>query len=215
MAFPNVSELTIANLLSENYTSQFLARRLNVGGINYLSDLVDFLGSINDIRLVEDDIGIDGLTNSFAASIWAIEIAMEFYYIGGYQIQFFSPMLNNSFQNILGPSPAFAPTTLYSALLLINLAVMNYPFIDKAVVSPGLSDSIKIYGLDYYYNYGLLILNKDMNINNSGEVNVMINDLSGLYCIYFQADNLTSTSGATMGGVSFIGNNSLPVGNYT
>lgn len=215
VAFPNASELTIANLLSETYTSQFLAKRLNVGGVSYLNDLVDYLGNINDLRLVEDDIGVDGLTNSFAASIWAIEIAMEFFYLSGYQLQFFNPMLSNSFQNILGPPPNFAPTTLYSALMLINLAVMNYPYVDKAVVSPGLSDSIKIYGLDYYYNYGLLILNKDMNTSRSGEVEVMIKDLSGLYCIYFQADNLTATTGATLGGVSFIGNQSAPVGNYT
>lgn len=72
VAFPNVSELTIANLLSETYTSQLLARRLNVGGVSYLGDLLDYLGNINDIRLVDDDIGVDGLTNSFAASIWAI-----------------------------------------------------------------------------------------------------------------------------------------------
>lgn len=83
-------------------------------------------------------------------------------------------MLNGSFQNILGPAPTFTPSILYSALLLIDLVVMNYPYIDKAVVSPGLSDSIKIYGIDYYYNYGLLILNKDMNSSRSGEVKVMI-----------------------------------------
>lgn len=123
-------------------------------------------------------------------------------------------MLNGSFQNILGPAPTFTPSILYSALLLIDLAVMNYPYIDKAVVSPGLSDSIKIYGLDYYYNYGLLILNKDMNSSRSGEVKIMIKDLSGLYCIYFQADSLSATSGATLGGISFIGNQSAPVGDY-
>ena len=214
VAFPNASELTIANLLSETYTSQLLTKRLNVGGVSYLGDLVDYLGSINDVRLVEDEIGVDGLTNSFAASIWAIEIALEFFYLCGYQLQFFSPMRNGSFQNVLGPPPTFTPTILYSALMLIDLAVMNYPYIDKAVVSPGLSDSIKIYGLDYYYNYGLLILNKDMNASRSGEVKVMIKDLSGLYCIYFQADSLSATAGATLGGVSFIGNHSAPVGSY-
>lgn len=72
VAFPNISELTIANLLSETYTSQLLTRRLNVDGVSYLGDLLDYLGNINDIRLVDDDIGVDGLTNSFAASIWAI-----------------------------------------------------------------------------------------------------------------------------------------------
>ena len=71
MVFPKPSDLTIANLLSENYTTQYLQRRFTVGGNSYLSDLARYSVSFNDIRLVEGQ-GIDGLTNSFAAAIWAI-----------------------------------------------------------------------------------------------------------------------------------------------
>jgi hypothetical protein len=180
-----------------------------------MNDLTNYLGAINDIRLTNDSIGVDGLTNSFAAAIWAIEMSMEFYYANGFRIDFYNPMLNGSFQNIYGPPPLYTPTIMYSALLFINQAARYSPYIDMAVASPGTSSSIKIYGLDYYYYYGLVILNKDMNASSSGDVKVMINDQSGLYCIYLTALSLTSTSGVTYGGLRFIGNNSSPQGNYT
>ncbi len=69
--------------------------------------------------------------------------------------------------------------------------------------------------LDYYYNYGVLILNKDTNPNISGEVAITLRDVSGLFCLYLTAPNLSSTSGVTLGGLSFIANHSAFVGNYT
>ena len=45
---------------------------MTVNGTSYLQDFVDYYGSISDIRLVEDPAGVPGLTNSFAACIWAI-----------------------------------------------------------------------------------------------------------------------------------------------
>lgn len=107
VAFENVSTLTIDNLLSEDYTTAFWIRRFTINGTNYIGDFNDYVGSINDFRMVEDPAGVDGLTNSFAAAIWAIEASMEFFFIGGYTLNFYNPMLNHSYQSVLGQAPLF------------------------------------------------------------------------------------------------------------
>lgn len=38
---------------------------------------------INDIKLTTGD-GVDGLTNSFAAAIWAVDIVLEFALMNGW-----------------------------------------------------------------------------------------------------------------------------------
>lgn len=58
VAFPNKSDLTISNLLSDKYTSQLLRQRLTVNGTSYINDLVYYYGDINDIRLVDDPMGV-------------------------------------------------------------------------------------------------------------------------------------------------------------
>lgn len=70
--FPDPAQLTIANLLSDNYTSGYITRRLTVDGTSFLSSLKSFYIKLNDVRLVENPMGVDGLTNSFAATIWVI-----------------------------------------------------------------------------------------------------------------------------------------------
>ena len=60
-----------------------------------------------------------------------------------------------------------------------------------------------------------MILNKDTNMSMSGEVEVTLKDLNGLNCIYFSAPNLSSTDGATIGGLTITSNNSAFQGNYT
>jgi hypothetical protein len=42
---------------------------------------------INDIRLVDGN-GVDGVTNTFAAAIWALDIAISLASIGGSFINF-------------------------------------------------------------------------------------------------------------------------------
>jgi len=49
-----------------------LKKRFTVNGTDYGSKFGSEYGGINDIRLVSDPAGVDGLTNSFAAAIWAI-----------------------------------------------------------------------------------------------------------------------------------------------
>lgn len=83
------------------------------------------------------------------------------------------------------------------------------------MVTPGLSSSINIYGFDNYNTYGVLLINKDRDSTHFGEVAIKIKDPRGLYCIYLTASDLNVTSGVTLGGLQFVGNNSRPVGNYT
>ena len=94
--------------------------------------------------------GVAGLTNSFAAGIWAIEMALEFFYQSGYRMSYYNPMINGSFQNILNPGPSFDPNIMYSALLFMNIAFQNYPYVCLSSVQAGLSKNIKVYMLDYY-----------------------------------------------------------------
>lgn len=100
-------------------------------------------------------------------------------------------------------------------MMMVNLVVMDYPYIQKTVITSGTSSSIKIYGFDYYNTYGFLILNKDTDATRTGEVKIKIKSLSGVFCTYLTAPNLTATSGFKLGNLQFIGNQSRPVGEYT
>jgi hypothetical protein len=201
IVFQNVSELTIANLLSEKYTKSYLEKRFTVNGTAYYNQFNWDYVAINDIRLVEDPKGIDGLTNSFAAALWAIEMIMEFSIMGGIRLDFYNPIGNASFQSVVGLGPNFSPSPLYAGLLFAIIANQFSPYIQIPTVSPGISSSIKIYGLDFYSTFGVLILNKDINSNMTGYVKVSMTDLSGINCIYFEAPSLSSTSGVKVGGV--------------
>jgi hypothetical protein len=158
--------------------------------------------------------GVPGLTDSFAACIWAIEISMEFFFINGFRIDFYSSFQTGSKQTLFGPAPTFAPSSLYTTLLFLDLVLANEPYIDQTAVTSGTSSSIRVYGLDYYSNYGVLIINKDMNSSSSGDVAVRLNNQNGLYCIYLTASDLTATSGVTLAGINFVANQSSFVGNF-
>lgn len=188
---------------------------MTVNGTSYLKDFASYFGSINDIRLVEDPVGVPGLTNSFAACIWAIEFAMEFFFASGFRINFFTTFANGSYQGPFGPGPEFAPTGIYYAMMMVNLVVRDFPYIQQTVITSGASSSIRVYGFDYYYTYGFLILNKDTNGTRTGEVKIKIKSLGGVFCTYLTAPNLTATSGFKLGNLQFIGNQSRPVGEYT
>jgi len=43
-----------------------------VNGTSFTGKFWSDYGGINDIRLVSDPAGVDGLTNSFAAALWSI-----------------------------------------------------------------------------------------------------------------------------------------------
>ncbi len=51
-----------------------MTRRFTIGNITY-NNFVNAPMVISDIKFVEGD-GIDGITNSFAAALWAIDFAI-------------------------------------------------------------------------------------------------------------------------------------------
>jgi hypothetical protein len=91
-------------LLSETHSSVYLKQRL-VDNTNTTIDMASYSVAINDIRLTNDS-GVDGVTNSFAAALWALDIGMAFASMSGYSINFHSP-LTDSHQTVLGTAPHF------------------------------------------------------------------------------------------------------------
>ncbi len=69
----------------------------------------------------------------------------------------------------------------------------------------------------FYNNYGFafVIINKDQNPSLVGTVDVFLDYLGKLECIYMEAPTLASTSGITIGNISFVSNNSNFVGSYS
>jgi len=61
---------------------------------------------INDIRLVSGS-GVDGVTNTFAAAIWALDTAISFASLGGSFIQFHNFFTSANYQSLFGPGPGF------------------------------------------------------------------------------------------------------------
>lgn len=164
---------------------------MNIDGVSYLDDVANYLVIINDIRFVEDGTVIDGVTNSFAAAIWAIDFSLEWFFMSGYRLDFYSSF-KAAHQTILGSGPEFQPTHLYSALLFLNSAILNYPKVHKAVIVPGTSSSIKVYGLKYGYvaSYGIIILNKDTSPSANGIVRIALSKQVGITCSYLSAPSL-------------------------
>ena len=92
--------------MSEYYSEQYLRRRL-VDGSGDLIDMVNtYYVGINDIRLVSGE-GVDGVTNTFAAAIWALDTAISFASLGGSFIQFHNFFTGPNYQSLFGPGPGF------------------------------------------------------------------------------------------------------------
>jgi hypothetical protein len=140
---------------------------------------------------------------------------MEWIIVYGYRVSFFNPILNSSFQSPTGKGPEFASNSLYAGLLFTIIANDYQPYINIPIVTTGVSSKIKIYNFDYWTKNGFLILNKDTNSSASGIVAIKNTDTNGMSCIYLSASSLSATSGITINGVEFVGNNPNPVGNYT
>lgn len=158
--------------------------------------------------------GIFGVTNSFAAALWALDTAVEFSGLGGNYINFFNTF-SPSNQSILGPAPLFEPTPLYYGLLFGILALESTPTFEFSRIQAGSSSEIKVFGFRKTFSYRVLIINKSLNKNLNGTVNIKIGDLSGLNCIYLQAADLSSTENVTIGSVQWSSNTSQFVGTYT
>jgi hypothetical protein len=75
--FQNAADLTIPNLLSDTYSKDYLISKFSANSSNTFSSFPDVTKSIgiSNIKLIEGN-GIDGITNSFAAALWLIDIGI-------------------------------------------------------------------------------------------------------------------------------------------
>ena len=136
-----------------------------------------YLG-INDIKLTVEP-GIDGVTNTFASAIWAIDIYLEFNLMTGWEIDFNHKIFAGNFQSILGPAPDFKPSPIYYGLIFASIIRDGTPAVIIPAQQAHLSSRIKVYGLSTGDIFKVLLINKDMNKTLSGVVNVQT-DLTGI-----------------------------------
>ena len=122
--FTNIADATIANLLSDTYVDQYITNRVTgLDGTYY--DPWNYYLAFNDIQLT-NSIGVDGVTNSFAAALWTLDFALKASSLTINPVLFHSP-LTASFQSILGVPPYYSPSAIYYGLLMANLAMEDYP----------------------------------------------------------------------------------------
>jgi hypothetical protein len=91
--FPNASSLTVSNLMSDNYTYQYLRNRLIINGTDYSRQVYSYYVSFNELKLIDDPSANNTDADKFAAGIWAIDFFMEWMILGGLRVDFFSPIL--------------------------------------------------------------------------------------------------------------------------
>lgn len=85
----------------------------------------DYYVGISEIRLTNDS-GVHGVTNSFAAALWALDISVEFASMGGYFINFYNP-LTPSNQSVFGAGPGFEPGAIFYGSLFAVMALRDGP----------------------------------------------------------------------------------------
>ena len=102
------------------------------------------LFSISKLQLVEGD-GIDGVTNTFAATVWLVDFIIEALIS---EFVFVDVANTGAYQRVLGEPPGFKPTPLYYALIFISLARDGNPEFLIPKTEYGESGSIKVFGLE-------------------------------------------------------------------
>lgn len=126
---------------------------------------------ISNIKLTEGK-GIDGVTNTFAAGIWVIEMMLEYAQMGGYEIDYNYDVFRGNYQAFLGAAPDFRPTPLYQALLFATMLRDGSPYIILPKMYAGTSSKIKVYVLNVLSRNAIriVIMNKDTNSSLDGKV---------------------------------------------
>ena len=100
--FKNITDVTISNLLSDTYVDQYITNRVTgLDGTYY--DPWDYYIAFNDVRLT-NSIGVDGVTNSFAAALWTLDFALTSAYLTINPVMFHAP-LTPSYQSVFGVPP--------------------------------------------------------------------------------------------------------------
>lgn len=158
--------------------------------------------------------GVDGLTNTFAAALWAVDIALEFCLMSGWEIDFNHIVSEGNFQAILGPPPSLKPTPLYYGLIFLTLIRDGTPNFVLPSTKGLISSKIKVFGLTTGEIFKIVILNKDTNKSLNGTVLIKSKLTGDLECIYLEAPSLTSKDGVTISGYNFIGGNATVNGTY-
>ena len=161
--------------------------------------------------------GIDGVTNSFAAAIWFIDFFFECALFGFYDVHYEGHISSDNFQGVLGPGPAFQPSSIYYAMIFTILSGNGYPSIVIPSVSGGISSKIKAWGLETVENFRVVLLNRDQNTTLNGVVYVQVQSKpnSLMRCIYMEAPSLSSKGeDITIGGLKYNPNNSTPTGTF-
>ncbi len=87
--FKNLEQATIANLMSDTYVDAYITKRLTQPNGTY-NDPSKYPIAFSDIRLT-GTAGVDGVTNSFAAALWALDFSLKFMSIGGHFASFYTP----------------------------------------------------------------------------------------------------------------------------
>lgn len=210
--FNNTNSFTIDDLLNEaNYRNYILQR------FTYNGQVLNPAGGtliISELKIT-NGLGIDGVTNSFASALWAIDFALEFAMFGGRRVYFPCDISTGSLQTILGPSPTFTPTPLYYGLLFLSMIAYVQPVVGVPLITAGSSSSIKIYGCIVNTQMQIVLINKDTNPNSSGVVQIKANSNDYARCLYLSAPSLSSTSGVSWAGYNFIAGSSVPQGSYS
>ncbi len=83
VVFPDPTKITIEAILSDNATKYYLRERFRVNETYAYSDFAKLPLGINDIKLTTGN-GVDGMTNTFAATLWALDIIFEFIQMNGW-----------------------------------------------------------------------------------------------------------------------------------
>lgn len=161
-----------------------------------------------------DGNGINGVTNTFASALWAIDTSIEFALFGGTNIKYVVDLNANNYQSVLGPAPGYAPNPIYYGLLFLTMFSYITPVIGRPLSIAGSSSSIKAYGMSIQNQLQIVLLNKDTNPNASGVVKILIKANDNIQCLYLTGSSLNATTNITWAGFTFIGGNSTPQGNY-
>lgn len=159
--------------------------------------------------------GVDGVTNGFVSALWAIDLAIEFAMFGGKGIKFPTDITPGNLQSMIGPSPTFTPNPLYYSLLFLSMLSYVSPTVGMPQVTAGTSGAIKVYGFIIATQTQIVMINKDVNPNATGVVQLLIQSNDALKCLYLTASSLSAATNITWAGYTFIGGTSAPQGNYT
>ncbi len=155
--------------------------RFKINDTYAYSDFSKTKVGINDIRITTGE-GVDGVTNTFAAAVWALDIILEFMLMNSMEIDFNHEIREGNFQSILGTD--FKPTPIYYGMLFAVFIRHGTPEIILPSSKAVLSSRIKTYGLSDGQIFKVLLLNKDTNTSLNGTVLVKSGMRGPMKCIY-------------------------------